>query len=77
MENSNTTMKRDGEETDAVFRSGRFYCVETEWYFSVREQSDQGPYSSKLSAEQGLKTYLSDFEYFKTDNTRLFVVAQT
>ena len=48
------------------YRSGRFYSIANEWCFSVREAEDQGPYSSKLSAEENLKRYLSDSESFKT-----------
>ena len=55
---------RSGENQLTPYRSGRFYSIDNEWYFSVRETDDQGPFSSKLSAEKSLNTYLSDFEHF-------------
>lgn len=73
MENTNNKTNRSRENTQLAYRSSRFYCVATEWYFSVREQEDQGPYSSKLSAENGLKMYLSDCEYFTANNSQLVV----
>lgn len=53
------------ENKSKPYRSGRFYIVADEWFFSVRETEDQGPYSSKLIAEESLKNYLSDHESFK------------
>jgi len=38
--------------------------VENEWYYSVREKEDQGPFISKLTAENSLKTYIMDCEHF-------------
>lgn len=55
---------RVGEKQASPYRSGRFYSVDNEWYFAVRENKDQGPFGSKLSAENGLKVYLNDFEHF-------------
>ena len=50
-------------------RSGRFYYVKNEWFFSVREKEDQGPYSSKVLAELGLKEYLINNVYHqRTDD---------
>lgn len=55
---------RSGENQASVYRSGRFYTVSNEWYFSVREAEDQGPYSSKSDAEKQLKIYISDQQHF-------------
>ena len=55
---------RSGEEHTVAFRSGRFYSVGNDWYFSVRELDDQGPFSSRENAELGLRVYLSDAEQF-------------
>lgn len=55
---------RCGDKQVSPYRSGRFYSIANEWYFSVREAKDQGPYSSKLIAEDNLKTYLLDHEHF-------------
>ena len=60
----NKVMKRSGELSGSAYRSGRFYSVGKEWFFSVREVDEQGPYFSKLSAEIGLNMYLLDIEAF-------------
>lgn len=65
---------RCGDKKVSPYRSGRFYSIANEWYFSVRESKDQGPYPSKLAAEDRLKTYLLDREHFaknKISNLRL------
>jgi len=63
MENREDSCK--GEQTNPHFRSGRFYTVDNEWYFSVREQQDQGPFPTKESAENHLKTYLMDHAHYR------------
>jgi len=73
MENTNKKINRSGENTQSTNGSSRFYCVATEWFFSVREQEDQGPFSSKLSAEIGLESYLSDYEFYTVNNSQLTV----
>ena len=45
-------------------RTSRFYTVGNEWFFSVRETGDQGPFINKLSAEEGLEVYISDCQHF-------------
>ena len=72
MENSKNI--RCGDKQVSPYRSGRYYSVANEWYFSVRETVDQGPYPSKLAAENSLKTYLLDREHFsenKISNSKL------
>jgi len=49
------------EEKGAIpFRTGRFYCVDNEWWFAIRRGPDQGPYETKVSAKQSLIAYLND-----------------
>ncbi|MCK4865421.1 MAG: hypothetical protein KAT06_08300 [Gammaproteobacteria bacterium] len=62
--------KRSGDTRESPYRTGRFYSVDNEWFFSVRELDEQGPYFSKLSAEIGLKMYLLDMEHFKMNKTK-------
>lgn len=57
------------ENKSKSYRSGRFYIAADEWFFSVREAEDQGPYSSKQMAEESLRNYLSDSDSFKTRKT--------
>lgn len=59
--------KRVGESHESQFRSGRFYTVANEWYYSVREKEDQGPFPTKTVAEDNLKSYLTDCDHFKSD----------
>lgn len=51
---------RHGEQGAIPFRTGRFYCVDSEWWFAIRRGPDQGPYSTKTQAKQSLIEYLND-----------------
>jgi len=51
---------RQGETGNIPFRSGRFYNVDSEWYFSSREVSDIGPFHNREEADQALILYLKD-----------------
>lgn len=62
---------RKGEKELSHFRTGRFYSADNEWYFSVRGANDQGPYTTKVAAENNLKTYLMDHEHFNANKTKL------
>lgn len=64
---------RQGEQGAVPFRTGRFYCVGSEWWFAIRRGPDQGPYPTKLAAKQSLIEYLSDqfsFEKFLQQQTQ-------
>ena len=63
----NKENNRSGDQHESHFRSGRFYSISNEWYFCVREKEDQGPFTSKLYAEESLKTYLMDYAHFNPD----------
>ncbi len=67
----NKVNKRSGDTSESPYRTGRFYSVDNEWFFYVREVGEQGPYFSKLSGEIGLKMYLFDMEHFKMQKTKL------
>jgi hypothetical protein len=51
---------RHGEHGAVPFRTGRFYCVESAWWFAIRRGPDQGPYPTKAAAKQSLIEYLND-----------------
>ncbi|MFL0810133.1 MAG: DUF6316 family protein [Agarilytica sp.] len=54
---------RDGDEDGkARFRSVRFYSVEDKHYFSTREGSEVGPFTTKQDAEEGLVRYINALE---------------
>ncbi|SFM60893.1 DUF6316 family protein [Marinobacter zhejiangensis] len=50
---------RTGEDGPVPFRSSRFFCVGSKWYFTTREGFDSGPFASRQRAEVGLKRFLS------------------
>ncbi|WP_322853422.1 DUF6316 family protein [Marinobacter gudaonensis] len=52
------TQRRTGEEGPVPFRSSRFFCVGSKWYFTTREGFDSGPFASRERAETGLKRFL-------------------
>ncbi len=49
---------RKGESGVIPFRSGRFFNVETKWYFSSRDGIDHGPFDSKQQAEVSLDVFI-------------------
>ncbi len=51
---------RRGEFENVPFRSGRFYNIDSKWYFSSREQADIGPFNNKEQAAEALSQYLKD-----------------
>lgn len=51
---------RNGEAGVIPFRTGRFFNVGGKWYFTTREEMDQGPYTSRVEAEAALSIYLEN-----------------
>jgi len=49
---------RKGEAGPTPFRSGRFFVVDSKWFFASREGIDQGPFETKAEAENGLAEFL-------------------
>lgn len=49
---------RAGEEGEIPNRCDRFYTFENEWFFTTREGSPVGPFSTQESAKSGLTDYL-------------------
>jgi len=60
---------RRGEQGAIPFRSGRFFNIESEWYFACREQQDQGPYNNRQDAEADLTLYIRQI---KTQDQRIY-----
>lgn len=52
------TQRRSGEKGPPPFRSDRFFCVGTSWYFTTREGFSSGPFASRERAQAGLERYL-------------------
>ena len=53
-----TNNNRHGESGAVPFRSGRYFVVANQWYFSTREGFNKGPYSTKGTAENALDTFI-------------------
>lgn len=51
--------QRIGENRRVPFRSNRFFCVGSKWYFTTREGFDSGPFASRERAEIGLRRFLN------------------
>ena len=49
---------RTGEADKRWFRSERFTHVNDEWFFTTREFTEEGPFSSKQDAEMELLLYI-------------------
>jgi len=49
---------RQNENSGTYFRSGRFFKVDTAYYFSTREGTEVGPYESMEAAAGGLVRYI-------------------
>lgn len=60
---------RSGEQGAIPFRSGRFFNIESDWYFACRGQQNQGPYNSRQEAEAALTLYIREI---KTQDQRIY-----
>ena len=49
---------RDGESGPTPYRTGRYFCVDSRWYFSTREGLDHGPFKKKEMAIDACKMYI-------------------
>ncbi len=52
-------MHRKGENGAVPFRSGRFFNIDTDWYFACREGQNLGPFRNRSEAADALKRYLA------------------
>ena len=58
METSISHFHRHNEQGGIPFRSDRYFCVGSKWYFSTREGFDSGPYADKGRAQNSLQRFL-------------------
>ena len=49
---------RKGELELSHFRSDRFAMVNGNWFFTTRENTIEGPFTTRLDAENALERYL-------------------
>lgn len=52
--------KRFGEEGPVPYRTERIYSVGSEWFFSVRKGTEQGPYETEEAAKAAMVEFVSD-----------------
>lgn len=51
-------MNRKSESGHIPYRTGRFFVVDSNWYFTTREKLDHGPFPTREKAERECKTYI-------------------
>ncbi len=51
---------RKGESGGIPFRTGRFFTVDSKWFFTAREGINYGPYNSKYDAEVNLEFFINN-----------------
>lgn len=52
---------RSGEnKVPVTFRANRFFSSGTSWYFSTREGTNEGPFSSRILAHDGIQKYIRE-----------------
>jgi hypothetical protein len=57
---SDAPLQKTGGEADKFwFRSNRFFKVETQWYFTTRENLDVGPFVKRKDAVDGLDPFIN------------------
>ncbi len=54
--------REDDQNQKTWFRSDRFFNEGPDWFFSTRENTVEGPFSSREDAEAGLMMYLRDMQ---------------
>lgn len=57
---SEIRMPRAGEAGPVPFRSGRFFNIGSQWYFTCREGIDRGPFSTRHMAELALSEHIDN-----------------
>ena len=57
---SSRTLNRNFESPRAYFRCGRYFNVDHQWYASIREGNELGPYPTRDDVEMALANYVAD-----------------
>lgn len=57
--------KRQGESRPLPPRSSRYFAVGRRWYFTTREKTTLGPFSSFEQADQSARAYILDADAHK------------
>ena len=59
--------RADDPSPRSYFQSDRFFQVDKQWFFYVRETDEQGPFPNKESAQSELHAYLKTQVGISTD----------
>jgi len=59
--------RADDTASKSYFQSDRFFQVNRQWFFYVRETNEQGPFPTRESAEFELNAYLKTHIGIQTD----------
>jgi len=52
---------RAGEkDVPNTFRTNRFFTTGTNWYFSTREGTNEGPFASRIIAHDAIQEYIRE-----------------
>ena len=51
---------RKGESCRLPYRTGRFFVVDSEWYYTTRECMEHGPFPTREEAELECLAYIID-----------------
>ncbi|MDR9436163.1 MAG: DUF6316 family protein [Thiohalophilus sp.] len=62
---SETRIPRVGEAGPVPFRSGRFFNIGSQWYFTCREGIDRGPFSTRHMAELALSEHIENCRHVR------------
>lgn len=54
----NSTPVRKGEAVKFWFRGDRFLQIDNQWFFTIREGRDVGPFLSRKNADHGLTLFI-------------------
>ena len=62
-ENSNITRRAGEGDVSISFRSNRFFSTGTSWYFSTREGTNEGPFTSRILAHDAIQKYIRERQF--------------
>lgn len=51
--------KRKNEAGPIPYRTGRFFCVDSNWFFSTREGLEHGPFATREKAQRECQIYIN------------------
>ena len=62
-ENNNIAYRAGEIDAPISIRSNRFFSTGTSWYFSTREGTNEGPFSSRILAHDAIQKYIRERQF--------------